>query len=401
MQIHVVNPGQTLYEIGRSYGIAPGFLARYNGLREPYRLAVGQALLILRPEATVTVAPGDTLFSIAQRAGISALELLRMNPNLGGQARLYPGQTLVTALEQARSRPIEVNGYAYPYVSVPVLRGILPFSSDLTPFTYGFTAQGELVMMDDEPLIALARSYGVRPLMHLSTLTESGSFSADRAAQVFSDPQAEQALIDNVVQQMLLRGYGGVDVDFEFLGAELAQSYAAFIGRLRAAVNAAGGELIAALAPKVSPEQPGVLYEGHDYAAIAANADAVLLMTYACGRFAHRRRSKKRELTYRQFARSMIAAARAMRGRNRRGAQLSFLSSSFTLENSAVSCRNSVMPSLRRSEDRSPNSRDACSTIFACVQPSGKHEISSAGGMPTRAASSSIVSARMFALPFA
>ena len=33
MQIHVVSPGQTLYEIGRIYGIAPGFLARYNGLR--------------------------------------------------------------------------------------------------------------------------------------------------------------------------------------------------------------------------------------------------------------------------------------------------------------------------------------------------------------------------------
>ena len=49
MQIHVVSPGQTLYAIGRQYGIAPGFIARYNGLREPYRLAVGQALLILRP----------------------------------------------------------------------------------------------------------------------------------------------------------------------------------------------------------------------------------------------------------------------------------------------------------------------------------------------------------------
>lgn len=283
MQIHVVSPGQTLYAIGRQYGIAPGFIARYNGLREPYRLAVGQALLILRPEQAVTVQTGDTLFSVAQAAGVNPLEILRMNPNLGGQARLFPGQVLVTRLEQNRTRPVEVNGYAYPYVNVPTLRGILPFASDLTPFTYGFTAQGTLVGMDDEPLIALARLYGVRPLMHLSTLTESGAFSAERAAQLFADPQAEQALIGNTVAQMLARGYGGVDVDFEFLGAALAESYASFVGRLRAAVNAAGGELIAALAPKVSATQPGVLYEGHDYAAIAANADAVLLMTYEWG----------------------------------------------------------------------------------------------------------------------
>ena len=104
-------------------------------------------------------------------------------------------------------------------------------------------------------------------------------FFLERAALLFADPQAEQNLIDNTVSQMLARGYGGVDVDFEFLGAALAASYASFVGRLRAAVNAAGGELIAALAPKASATQPGVLYEGHDYAAIAANADAVLLMT--------------------------------------------------------------------------------------------------------------------------
>ena len=55
MQIYVVKPGDTLFSIGRALGLAPGFLARYNGLQEPYRLAVGQSLLVLYPEQTVTV----------------------------------------------------------------------------------------------------------------------------------------------------------------------------------------------------------------------------------------------------------------------------------------------------------------------------------------------------------
>ena len=59
MQIYVVKPGDTLYSIGRALSLAPGFLARYNGLREPYRLAVGQSLLVLYPERTVTVRAGD------------------------------------------------------------------------------------------------------------------------------------------------------------------------------------------------------------------------------------------------------------------------------------------------------------------------------------------------------
>ena len=68
MQIYVVKPGDTLYSIGRALSLAPGFLARYNGLREPYRLAVGQSLLVLYPEKAVTVRAGDALSSIGMSA---------------------------------------------------------------------------------------------------------------------------------------------------------------------------------------------------------------------------------------------------------------------------------------------------------------------------------------------
>lgn len=150
MQIYVVKPGDTLFSIGRALGLAPGFLARYNGLQEPYRLAVGQSLLVLYPEQTVTVQPGDTLTSIAASAGTDVASLYRMNPNLSGSDRIYPGQILVTQLEQAARRPAVVSGYAYPNVSERVLCGILPYAGALAPFTYGFTAEGALVPMDDE-----------------------------------------------------------------------------------------------------------------------------------------------------------------------------------------------------------------------------------------------------------
>ena len=98
MQIHVVQPGQTLWSICREYGVLPGLLARFNGLTEPYRLAVGQAILILRPESLYTVQPGDTVFSIAQKFSLTQNGLYRLNPGLSGQERLYPGQVLVTGI---------------------------------------------------------------------------------------------------------------------------------------------------------------------------------------------------------------------------------------------------------------------------------------------------------------
>ena len=136
---------------------------------------------------------------------------------------------------------------------------------------------------DDEGLLALAKEFGAKTLLHLSTLTEQGSFSAQRAGAVLGDDAARGALIQNTVRVMREKGFAGVDVDFEYLGRALAASYAAFLRELREAVHAAGGYLMAALAPKTSDDQPGVLYEGHDYAAIGQTADKILLMTYEWG----------------------------------------------------------------------------------------------------------------------
>ena len=283
MQIYVVKPGDTLFSIGRVLGLAPGFLARYNGLQEPYRLAVGQSLLVLYPEQTVTVQPGDTLTSISASAGTDVASLYRMNPNLSGSDRIYPGQILVTQLEQAARRPAVVSGYAYPNVSERVLRGILPYAGALAPFTYGFTPEGALVPMDDERLLALAGACGVQPLLHLSTLTAAGTFSAAQAAALLRDPALQQTLAANVLQTMLEKGYEGLDVDFEYLGRDLAEPYAAFIQLLRDTLAPYNLPLITALAPKTSAAQPGTLYEGHNYASLSTASDAVLLMTYEWG----------------------------------------------------------------------------------------------------------------------
>lgn len=283
MTIHVVQAGETLTAIGRMYGVSPGLIARYNGLLPPYALAVGQSLLILVPETLYTVRSGDTLEGIAREMDTTVMALLRNNPNLGGQDALYPGQVLVLSFRQTKRRQVQVSGYAYPFVKETLLREILPYATYLAPFTYGISQGGGLVLAEDEALVRLAVEYDVLPLMHLSTLTESGGFSSERGAMVLQSPQLQAALADQIIAVMQLRGYQGLDVDFEFLGGENAAAYAQFLGLLRQRVHALGDELLAALAPKTSATQPGVLYEGHDYAAVGENTDAVLLMTYEWG----------------------------------------------------------------------------------------------------------------------
>jgi spore germination protein len=140
-----------------------------------------------------------------------------------------------------------------------------------------------LIPLADDALLSAARQRGTFPVMHLSTLTESGQFDTYRGELVLTDPAIQEQLIRQILQTVLQRGYAGVDVDFEYLPGTLAISYAAFLSRLRRLLHAQGRFLWVALAPKTSAAQKGLLYEGHDYPAIGAASDGVLLMTYEWG----------------------------------------------------------------------------------------------------------------------
>ena len=283
MNIHIVKSGDTVSKIAQQYGVPQFVVTTLNNLEDIPNLVVGQALLILVPTQYHTVNQGETVYSIAQQYGVSVNRIYRNNPILRGQNIVYPGQTLVISFESDRTRQVDVNGYAYPYIDKNLLRSTLPYINYMTPFTYGITDSGGLVDLDDEELIALANEYGVTPLMHLSTLTEQGGFSNELASMVLNSPEIQDSLTNDIIENIQNKGYGGLDIDFEFVYPQDALLYGDFIGKLAGELNPLGYDVIAALAPKISDTQRGLLYEGHNYQAIGANANAVLLMTYEWG----------------------------------------------------------------------------------------------------------------------
>ncbi|WP_026174967.1 C40 family peptidase [Thermus igniterrae] len=94
-QTHTVAPGDTLFSIARRYGTTVEELMRLNGL-EGFLIQPGQVLRLPDKAATHVVAPGDTLFSLARRYGTTVEELMRLNglssPELKvGQVLRLPG----------------------------------------------------------------------------------------------------------------------------------------------------------------------------------------------------------------------------------------------------------------------------------------------------------------------
>lgn len=284
MTIYIVRSGDTLTNVANMFGVDILNLAADNGLEVNSELVVGQALAIQIPEIVHTVLRGETITSIAKSYGTTAINLLRNNFRLGGNSRLNVGERIIISYkEDNNKRSISVNSYAYPYVENNLLREQMPYLTYFTPFTYGIGNEGGLILLDDTEMLRIAGEYGVSTLLHLSTLTENGSFSSEQASLIFNNENFRNRLIDEIISVVNQKGYGGVDVDFEFINPEEKFEYVAFLQELRIRLEALGLPLFSALAPKVSDVQKGTLYEGHDYAGIGAAVNYVLLMTYEWG----------------------------------------------------------------------------------------------------------------------
>ena len=202
MIIHVVEPGDSLYKIGQEYGVSPYRLAIDNGIEYNSTLVIGQTIVVQFPTVVHTVKQGESLYTIAKQYGVSVISLYQNNPQLNGRSTIMPGEQLIITYDQEKLGSFEVNGYGEPSISDDLLRKTLPYLTYVTPFTYGLTQSGSLVMLNDNHMIDIAKEYDTAPLMHLSTLTEKGNFDSARASIVLNNQMIQDKLIDEIIEKL-------------------------------------------------------------------------------------------------------------------------------------------------------------------------------------------------------
>ena len=236
MEIYVVQAGDTVSAIAEKYGVSPDTVIFDNQLIYPYELAIGQALLISNGESEKTMT-------------------------------------------------IKSNGYAYPSISRWVLDNTLPYLSELSIFSYGFTEEGNLrtPMLNEDWMIESARNTSTLPILTLTPLGADGNFNSELISIVINNSAAINRLLDDLVMVMREKSYGGLDIDFEFIKAEDRDAFTEFVRRCTERMHQEGYQVSVDLAPKTSANQRGILYEGKDYRAIGEIADHVLVMTYEWG----------------------------------------------------------------------------------------------------------------------
>ena len=89
-----VKRGDTLYGIGKRYGVDYRKLAAYNRIKNPRLLPVGKVLKLPLKRKWVRVKEGETLESLAEKHKTSKKMLIKLNPDVAAAGSVYTGQVI-------------------------------------------------------------------------------------------------------------------------------------------------------------------------------------------------------------------------------------------------------------------------------------------------------------------
>lgn len=161
-EMHVVQPGETLFRIALRYGVDVNTLAQANNIVNTGQINAGQTLVIpsgiLQPPPAVPAAPpvdagapvyhtvqrGENLAAIARSYGLTPEQLAQLN-NLINPNLIYAGQELIVS-----GTPSQPTGETQPIENVPIAEPVQPAPS---PSTY--------VVQRGDRLGTIAEQFGI------------------------------------------------------------------------------------------------------------------------------------------------------------------------------------------------------------------------------------------------
>ncbi|MCK9217661.1 MAG: LysM peptidoglycan-binding domain-containing protein [Firmicutes bacterium] len=276
---HVVKPGESLWMIAGLYNVTVEEILRSNNIANPNIIHPGLRLFI--PAPIHRVVSGETLSQIAEKYGVSVESLVIAN-NIENPDLIFPGMILVVPISV---RPeIFVNGFIYMLgqQAGPIINEVADNLTYVSPFAYLIRENGTMEPIDDDVAINTSLENNIVPMMAITNFT-STQLGENLAHVVLNSPDIQNTLLDNIVNIMQEKNYKGLNVDFENVLPADRVPYNEFMQRTVDRLHPLGYFVSSSLAPKTRADQPGLLYEAHDYEAHGRIADFVVLMTYEWG----------------------------------------------------------------------------------------------------------------------
>ncbi|MDF2653782.1 MAG: glycoside hydrolase [Bacillota bacterium] len=176
-------------------------------------------------------------------------------------------------VSEIRTGTIIVNGYATQGLTQEMLNFWAEDLTYVTYYSYGFNAQGDLIPLNDTALLQYAYNSGVGPLMALTPYNEYGEYSYDLTRIVFTDPNARDRLINNIVLNVLGKKYFGMVFNFGYIAPQDREQFVVTVSKAAARLNSMGALVMVSITP-------GINDMGIDYAALNKAANFIELKAF-------------------------------------------------------------------------------------------------------------------------
>lgn len=123
---YTIKTGDTLWSISQKFGVTIESIISNNNLKNPNNIYIGQKLIIKKDDnddrenkiIRYTVNPGDVLWKIAERYGITVRKIIDIN-NLQSPYYIYIGQTLLIPVKDTQNGEEQINKNYFYYTVKP------------------------------------------------------------------------------------------------------------------------------------------------------------------------------------------------------------------------------------------------------------------------------------------
>ena len=153
----------------------------------------------------------------------------------------------------------------------------------LAPKSYSFNSSGKLVGNIKSDILAFAKKHKIK----IMPLVTNGNFSRGVSQAILNDPAKQDLAIKSLADEAKNKGYWGWQFDFEQMDASYRDKYSVFAGKTAELLKKNNLMFSVAVIAQVSNnpnDYPNDLWQKtigvYDYAALAANADFISVMSY-------------------------------------------------------------------------------------------------------------------------
>jgi spore germination protein len=232
------------------------------------------------------VRPGDSVWNLAKIYGVSGANIIKVN-GLEAQSHLVQGQALLIPISEKAQNygVIESNGFIQPSTpekETEVLKESALYLTYLAGFSHHVKADGSLAPLPDDTIINVGKANNDAIMLSVTNLSES-NFDTATIDKILKSNALQLNVINNIMIALRQKGYYGVIVDFERIPPADRELYNSFLRKLAATVHKDNKILATALAPKTFDIETGSWHGAHDYKSHGEIVDFVIIMTYEWG----------------------------------------------------------------------------------------------------------------------